>query len=267
MTGLAVSASGRYRVRALLARIALFAAVPVAILVLWTAVAVLVDSSVVATPIEAFGQIIDSFGSQRYMTNLVTTLYTMLIAFVFAVILGGATGFALGLAPFWLRSLGPIAQGIYSIPKVTIFPLFLVFLGLGVVTRISFAFVHGFFPMLIIVMAATANLRNTDIYLKLGASLDMSFAQLVRTVLVPAVLPSFLTAIRLAYGLTLLGTILGEMFASNGGLGHELVRTMHLVRIDKILAQIVVIGVIALIPNALLRILEVRVSRRIGQSA
>ena len=91
----------------------------------------------------------------------------------------------------------------------------------------------------------------------------MSYLQLIRTILLPAVLPSFLTAARLAFGLTFLGTIIAEMFGSNGGLGDELVRNMYLVRVDRILAQVVLIGVYAIIPNALLRVLEVRMMRRI----
>jgi NitT/TauT family transport system permease protein len=111
-------------------------------------------------------------------------------------------------------------------------------------------------------MAATANLRVSDIYLKLGASMNLSFVQLVRVILLPAALPSFLTAARIAFGLTFLGTIVGEMFSSDGGLGHELVRNMSLVRVDRILIQIVIIGVLALIPNGVLRTLETRISRR-----
>lgn len=250
-------------VRAFLGRLGLLAVVPAAILVVWFIADLLVDSTVFAGPVESFGQMVGTLSSPRYQASLVVTLETVAIAFVLAVVLGGVVGFALGLAPFWFRAVGPILQGIYSIPKVTIFPLFLVFLGLGLVSRTSFAFVHGFFPMAIIVMGATANLRTTDIYLKLGASLGMSFGQLVRTILLPAILPSFLTAARIAFGLVFLGAILAEMFASNGGLGHELVRNMHLVRVDRILAQVVLIGIIAIIPNALLRTLEVRLTRRL----
>ncbi len=244
-------------------RALLIVAVPVVGIAVWALVAGLANSSLIVGPGEALGQIIDILDSRRYQENLALTAQTVLVAFVLAVVLGGTVGFALGIAPFWLKAVGPVLQGIYSIPKVTIFPLFLVFLGLGIVSRTSFAFVHGFFPMVIIVMAATANLRMSEIYLKLGASLDMSFGQLMRTILVPAALPSFLTAIRLTFGLTFVGAILAEMFASNGGLGDELVRNMYLVRVDRILGQIVLIGIFAIIPNALLRLVEVRLARRI----
>lgn len=257
----AVAAGTRPR-RAGAQKVVSIAAVPVVLVAAWWLVALLADSTLIVGPDEAFRQVVDLLGSRRYQSNLLQTAQTVGIAFAFAVVIGGLVGFLLGLAPFWMRAVSPILQAMYSIPKVTIFPIFLALLGFGLATRASFAFFQSVFPMIIIVMGATANLRSTDIYLKLGASLGMSFPQLVRTILLPAVMPSFLTATRMTFGLTFLGAILAEMFASNGGLGDELVRNMHLVRIDRILGQVVLIGIYALVPNALLRLLEVRLARR-----
>lgn len=252
------------RGRALGARVVALAAVPVVLVAVWWLVATLANSTVIVGPGEAFGQVVELLGSPRYQSNLIQTAQTVGIAFFFAVVIGGVVGFLLGIAPFWMRAVSPILQAIYSVPKVTIFPVFLALLGFGLATRASFAFFQSVFPMIIIVMGATAHLRSTDIYLKLGASLGMSFPQLVRTILLPAVAPSFLTATRMTFGLTFLGAILAEMFASNGGLGDELVRNMHLVRIDRILGQVVLIGVFALIPNAILRFVEVRLGARLS---
>lgn len=252
------------RGRSFVSRAIAIAAVPVVIVAVWWLVAWLANSTLIVGPGEAFLQVIDLLGSPRYQGNLLQTAQTVGVAFVLAVVVGGVVGFLLGIAPFWMRAISPIVQGIYSIPKVTIFPVFLAFLGFGIVTRTSFAFFQSVFPMIIIVMAATANLRSTDIYLKLGASLGMTFPQLVRTILLPAVAPSFLTATRMTFGLTFLGAILAEMFASNGGLGDELVRNMHLVRIDRILGQVALIGVYAIIPNAILRFIEVRLGARLA---
>lgn len=245
-------------------RVVAVVSVPVVLVAVWWLVAFLADSTVVVGPVEAMQQVFDLLASPRYRSNLLQSAQTVGIAFALAVVIGGVVGFGLGIAPFWMRTTNPILQAVYSIPKVTIFPVFMALLGFGIATRISFAFFQSVFPMIIIVMAATANLRTTDIYLKLGASLGMSFPQLVRTILLPAVAPSFLTATRMTFGLTFLGAILAEMFASNGGLGDELVRNMHLVRIDRILGQVVLIGVYALIPNALLRLVEVRLAKRMA---
>ena len=259
----------RSKTRRALTQLGLLAAVPVALIVVWWLVATIADSSVIAGPLDALEQVEASLKSARYRASMLTTVQTVVTAYIGAVVIGGLVGFSLGLSPFWRSAVGPLVQGIYSIPKITIFPLFLVFLGLSLTSRTAFAFVHGFFPMviIIIIMGATENLRMSEIYLKLGASLRMSYLQLVRMVLLPAVLPSFLTAARLAFGLTFLGAILAEMFTTNGGLGHELVRNLFLVRIDRILGQVAVIAILAIIPNAILRLLEVRVTRRMqGQS-
>jgi len=236
--------------------------VPVALLILWSIISYISESTLVVGPIEALHQIETSLTSKRYIESLVSTLYTLVAAFVTAVIVGGAFGFLLGLYPFWRRVLSPIAHGVYSIPLVTVFPIFLVFFGLGLTSRTAFAFMHGVIPMMIVVMEATNALRSSDIYLKLGASLEMSFPQLVFKIILPGIFPAFLTASRLTFGLVFLGTILAEMFTANGGLGHELIRNMYLVKIDRILAQIVLIGLLALIPNGLLRVLEVRTANK-----
>lgn len=240
--------------------------VPVVVIAVWWVAALVANTSVITTPPAAVAQVIRMFGTRQYLNDLGATAQTVLVAFAFSVVLGAIVGFALGIAPFWMRAVGPILNGLYSIPKVTIFPLFMVFLGLGIVSRESFAFAHGFFPIAILIMGATVNVRTTDIYLKLAASLEMRPIQLVRIVLLPAVLPTFFTATRLGFGLTFLGTITAEMFASNGGIGYELVRAMESVHVDQIFAQVVLIGIYALIPNALLRWLEVWLTNRRGGS-
>jgi NitT/TauT family transport system permease protein len=257
-----VTSSRRPSLPGALRTVVLLAATPAVLILAWAATAALVDSSLVAGPWDSTQQMADILTSSRYQESLLDTVQVLAVSYALAVGVGGLIGFALGLSPFWNRAFSPLIQGFYSIPKVTLFPLFLVFLGLGVLTRTSFAFVHGVFPVMIVVMAATANLRLDPIYLKLAASLRMSYGRLVRTILLPAVLPSFLTAARLGFGVTFLGLLLAEMLIGNGGLGEELVRNIHLVRIDRILGQVVLIGLLALIPNALLRLLEVRVTRR-----
>jgi len=245
-------------------RASVLAIVPITVVAVWWIVALVVNTSVITTPPVAFGQMLRFLGSPQYLADLAATAQTVLIAFLLALVLGAVVGFLLGTVPFWMRAVGPILNGMYSIPKVTIFPLFMVFLGLGIVCRTSFAFAHGFFPVAILVMGATLNVRTTEIYLKLAASLNMSRAQLIRVVLLPAVLPAFFTAARLGFGLTFLGAITAEMFASNGGIGYELVRAMETVHVEQIFGQVVLIGIYALIPNALLRWLEVALTTRRG---
>ena len=256
--------SGARRVQRALDAVLVALAAPLCVVAAGWLVRTLDVTSRPVGPMGSCARTSDRSASSRFRESLGTTILTLIVSYALALVIGGGVGFLLGLAPFWRAVFQPIVQGIYSIPKVTLFPLFLVFLGLGLTSRIAFAFVHGFFPMVIVLMSATAALRGSDIYLKLGASLQMRFPQIIRIIILPAVLPSFIMAARLAFGLTFMGTILAEMFSSSGGLGTEIMRSMHSVRIDRILGQVVVIAVLAIIPNALLKWAEVAAQRRMG---
>ena len=109
-------------------------------------------------------------------------------------------------------------------------------------------------------MAATQAMDGK--LLKLADALVMSWHARLRFILIPALLPSIVTALRMAFGLTLLGLILAEMFSAESGLGRELVSNIANVRVDRIAGQVVFITVIAVIPGFALRWLEHRVTRR-----
>src|SRR5699024_23882 len=97
----------------------------------------------------------------------------------------------------------------------------LLFLGIGSPSLLTFAFFHGVFPIALMVMAATQSMDRT--YVKLADALVLTPIQRLRYILIPALLPAIVTALRIAFGLTLLGLILGEMFSATTGLGRELV--------------------------------------------
>ncbi|MQA85264.1 MAG: ABC transporter permease subunit [Streptosporangiales bacterium] len=149
---------------------------------------------------------------------------------------------------------------VYSIPKVTLYPIFLLLLGIGEVSRIGFAFIHGFLPMILIVMGATSSVDR--IHLKLAASIRMGMLSMIRRILVPSILPALSTGMRLSFGLTFLGLILAEMFSGGTGLGYELLRNVTLVRMEDIVGEVVLVAAIALIPTGLLQMIERRVHSR-----
>ena len=83
-----------------------------------------------------------------------------------------------------------------------------------------------------------------------------------RKIIIPALLPGLVTALRVAFGLTLLGLLLAGMISATNGLGHELVLNIANVRVNRILGQLMLIIVIAVVPGFLLRALEVHVTSK-----
>lgn len=234
--------------------------VPLVIIVLWWAAAVSLDSAVFPDPLESFQELRNDLGSERYQAALASTLRLLFLAWIAAAIIGALAGFALGLSRFWSDVLATPLFALYSIPKVTLYPVFLLFLGIGDVSLLAFAFFHGVFPVALLVMGATQAMDKT--YLKLADALVLTWIQRLRYVLIPALLPAIVTSLRIAFGLTLLGLILGEMFSANVGLGRELFNNIANVRVDRIAGQVAFIAVIAVIPVFAMRWLEKRVTSR-----
>lgn len=233
---------------------------PVTLFLLWALTAAVVDSVVFPGPLESLASLGEDLARPGYQESIWTTLQLLAAGWLLAVVVGTLAGFALGLSSFWSSVFSTPLFALYSIPKVTLYPVFLLFLGIGDASRLTFAFFHGVFPIALMVMAATQAMDRK--LLKLADVLVIPWYDRLRLILVPALLPSIVTALRIAFGLTLLGLILAEMFSAESGLGRELVSNIANVRVDRIAGQVVFIAILAVIPGFALRWLETRVTRR-----
>lgn len=239
--------------------------VPVAIFVLWWIAAAVLQSAVFPGPLESITQLGSDLSSPGYREAILSTVRLLVIGWLLAVVIGTLLGFALGQSAFWSSVFSTPLFALYSIPKVTLYPVFLLFLGIGDASLLAFAFFHGVFPIALMVMGATQSMDK--VYLKLADALVLNWLQRLRYILIPALLPAIVTSLRIAFGLTLLGLILGEMFAAPTGLGRELVSNVANVQVDRIAGQVMFIALIAVIPGFLLRWMEKRVTSRYSRDS
>jgi NitT/TauT family transport system permease protein len=173
---------------------------------------------------------------------------------------GLVIGFALG-ANRAARDVGePILTAFYSIPKITLYPVILLIFGLGVSAKVAFGALHGLFPVAIFTIGA---LKNTaPVLLKTALVLRLSAIETARTILLPAALPEIVTGLRIGFSSTLLGTLIGELFASDQGIGFLLIRAMEANRVSDIMALTLMLFAFAGTANVLLLTLEHRIRRR-----
>jgi len=231
----------------------------------WSVAAQISESSVFPGPAEALRSLWQDLQRPRFLESIGSTARVFALAYFAAVAVGAVTGMTLGLSAFWSSAVLPIVYAVNSIPKITLYPIFLLFLGIGDLGRGSFAFVSGVLPMFLIAVEATAAVNR--LHLKMAASLQMGWLSLLRRIVIPSVLPALVSGMRLTFGLTFLGLLLAEMFSSSSGLGYELLRNVTLVRMGNILGEVVLIAVLALLPTLLLGLIERRVQRRFGAEA
>ena len=186
-------------------------------------------------------------------------------AFAVSLAIGSAAGVAAGLALGFHRLSGlvaePILTALYTLPKVTLYPLVLLVFGLGISAKIAFGVMHGVVPVILFTMNAV---RTIDpVHLKTARVLDLSAWQTATRVLAPAVTPEIFTGLRIGFALTLLGVIIGEMFASQRGLGFMIVNGMNLHDVPTMMAVITLIVVFAVLASSLLLAAERRLHRRV----
>ena len=183
-------------------------------------------------------------------------LYALLLA-----ILGGlAIGLGLGLNRTSAEVAEPILISVYSLPKVTLYPLILLIFGLGVPAKIAFGTLHGIIPVAIFAMNAVRNLSH--VHFKTARVLRLSRGQTLFTVVIPGALPEIVSGLRIGFSLTLLGVLIGEMFASQRGIGFLIMNAIGLHDVATIMATILLLGIVAVSASAFLLWLDHRLHHR-----
>ena len=124
----------------------------------------------------------------------------------------------------------------------------------------AFGAIHGIVPIALFAMSAIRNIP--PIHLKSAQALRLAPFATARAVLVPAALPEIVTGLRVGFSLSLIGTLLGEMFGSQRGLGYLLIQAMSRHDIDRILALTLLLVLFAAAIGALLLALDRRLHFR-----
>jgi NitT/TauT family transport system permease protein len=236
--------------------------VPAAVLLSWWLLSAVVGPVAVADPAAALAAAAEGFSEGWLATSLLETLLATGLGFLLATTAGLWLGFTLGMSRFWGEVLeGPLLW-LYSIPKVTLFPLFLLFLGLGLSSTVLFGAFHGIFPLALFLMAAIRGIPS--VLLQTGRVYRLNRRQIFTRIVVPETLPAMVMGIRYCFSLTFLGVILAEMFAARAGAGYELMKAISLNNVARIFAVAITLVIVALIVNVALLGVQGVVNRRRG---
>jgi NitT/TauT family transport system permease protein len=213
-------------------------------------------------PVETFRYLAHLLTTETFWGHVEETSRAFFFALLLAVLLGLIIGFLLGAHHFSSEVFEPVLVAFYSIPKITLYPIILLAFGLGLPAKIAFGTIHGVVPVAIFTMGAVRNLN--PILLKTARVLRLPPQELVGSILLPAALPEIFTGIRLGFSLTLIGTLLGEMFGSQRGLGYLLMTAIGLQNVQLIMAVTLLIVLFAAAVSTLLIVIDHRLHRRVS---
>ena len=148
---------------------------------------------------------------------------------------------------------------LYTIPKVTLYPVMLLVFGLGPSAKIAFGVIHGLIPVVLFTLGAVKNIP--PVFLRTARALRLTPVQTAKTVLVPAVLPEITSGLRIGFSLCLLGVLIGEMFASQRGLGFLIINGINSHNVKLTTAVTLIVIVFAVVSNSALLALDRRLHR------
>jgi ABC-type nitrate/sulfonate/bicarbonate transport system permease component len=228
------------------------------VLLLWEITARLGNPLFVSPPSETAVAIVGLLHDNEIRKALFTTLWELIVAFGLSLLIGLAVAIPIGLSGFWRNTFLPFVLFLYAIPQVTLLPLFIKLFGFGPPSKIAFGVTHGVFIVIIGVVAA---MKTIDpVLLRASASLGASRRQVMTYVVIPHLIPSLFTAMRLAMSGVLLGVMVAELYISTAGVGYYAQQFANAFAPAKLFGLVILLAALAIALNEMLRTVERRAS-------
>jgi NitT/TauT family transport system permease protein/taurine transport system permease protein len=200
---------------------------------------------------------------REYTAELSVTLYEVAFAMVIACGIGILIGALVGGVALLRDLLLPVFSTLYAVPIVILYPIFTAWFGIGSQSKILFAGVYGFFPVM---LSTAAGIRTIDAQLLLAArSMGATLPQQITRVIIPASIPTVLTGLRLGGALTIIGVVVSEMLTSSAGIGYLVTRYRTILDSAHVFGAIVMILLLSILFDILARAIERRT--RVWQTA
>jgi len=230
------------------------------LLAIWQALYWWAGEVALASPLATLRYTLRLVATESFDAHLLDTLRAFAIAYALSVLIGLVVGFWLGFDRLSGDALEPMIVAVYAIPKLTLYPILLLAFGLTLSAKVAFGVLHGAIPIILFTLSAVHNTK--PILIKTGRVLKLTRFQMVRWILFPAATPEIFTGLRVGFALTLIGSLLAEMFASQRGLGYLLMNGIGLHNVELIMAVTLVIIVFAASVSTLLLYVDHRLHRR-----
>ena len=205
-----------------------------------------------------------------YGAALLVTLYEVVAAMLIACGLGILAGALVGGLAVLRNLLLPVFSSLYAVPIVILYPVFTAWFGIGSSSKIIFAGVYGFFPVM---LSTAAGIRTIDPQFLLAArSMGATPIQRITRVVIPAAIPTVLSGLRIGGALVIVGVVVSEMLISSAGIGYLISRYRTILESAHVFAGVLLVLALAVAFNLLIRLVERRTAvwqagSRAGQDA
>ena len=225
----------------------------------WQIASLFVNPIFICSPLSVLQKLAAWVGDGTLWFNTQVTLEETLLGLLFGVTAGILAGFFLGFQQVLARIFDPFIIALYSIPKIALAPLFVLWFGFGMEMKVIIAAVTVFF---LIFFNTLSGVREVDqdlidaVRLMGGSGRDI-----MRKVIIPSATGYVLTGLHMAIPYALIGAVIGEVISENRGLGYLINDSANLFDPAGVFASLVVLTIIAMLLNAIVNFIDHKTSR------
>lgn len=225
----------------------------------WSSAVGLLDPFFFSRPTDIARRILEWIGTGMLWTHVGTTFTEAILAFAIGGSLGVLLGFLLASVPFLAALLEPYVRIANALPRVVLAPIFLLWFGLGIWSKVALGVTVVFFVVFFNTYRGVREVNRAivDNARMLGASP----AQLVRHVLVPSALTWIFSSLHISSGMTIIAVVVGEYLGSSRGIGYLIAQAEGVFDTTGVFAGMVVLAAWVLAVGALISRLERRLLR------
>jgi sulfonate transport system permease protein len=220
---------------------------------------VLIDEFYISEPTAMFETLRGWVTDDVLLPNLLSTLQITILGFVIGAVVGMLVGFALGASPYLSAIFSPVVAALYAVPRLALIPLFLLWFGLGIGSKLALVIVVVFF---LVFYNTHEGVRDVDRELvNVLRVMNAKRWQIHLKVTFPSAMTWIIAGLRVSVPYALVGAVTGEMTASNEGMGYLIIRASGQFDTAGVFAGIFVLMIFALLLGALVTVAEKRFLR------
>ena len=213
-----------------------------------------INQLIVPSPASVLRTMIDLTIDGRLPWAITVSLHRVLQGFIY----GSLLGIGLGLLVGWFRAVedavDPLVAAIYPIPKSALFPLFILWFGLGETSKVMTIMIGVLF--LVLINTVTGVKALDPVLLKAARDLGANQRQIFLKVVIPGALPNIFTGLRLGAGMALILVFITEIEATKAGLGFLLWESYQLLLVKQVFSCTIAFGILGILSSWILQWLE-----------
>jgi len=202
-------------------------------------------------PFTVLSSLVELIQNGTLLKHTVASLFRVTLGFYLAIILGVPLGIVIGRVWTVWSFLNPVIQFLRPISPLAWIPLAMLWFGIGDPPAVFLIFLSSFFPLAVSTTIAVNNINPT--YFQVAANFKFTRKEMLTRLILPAIIPDVVTALRLTVTIAWLVVVAAEMIAVQSGLGYLILDARNALRMDYVMDGMIVIGLIGLFLDHLMK--------------